>query len=96
MTVDADQNDQQNLRVKFDNMYVFPFDTMYIPNKFPTQRAEQPTARKPVRRSKKPAARQTIQPAVQPVVQPVVQPEVQPVQSARTLRNARRVNRKAS
>ena len=63
MPVDYDQNDQNQttLQVKFNNEFVFPFKSMYKPNKLPTPRAEQTIARLPVRRSKKPAVRQNEQ-----------------------------------
>ena len=112
MPVDHDQNDQNqmNLKVKFNNVYVFPFKSMYT-NKFPTQAAEQPTTRWSVRRFKKPASRRQktvlrqAQPVAQlpvaqpPVVQPpVVQPPVvqPPVQSGRTLRATLRAARRAA
>ena len=63
MPINYDQNgqNQTKLKVKFNNVYVFPFKTMYKPNKFPIPKAEQTIARLPVRRSKKPAARQNEQ-----------------------------------
>ena len=96
MPVDHDQHDQNqmNLKVKFNNVYVFPFKSMYT-NKFPTQAAEQPTTRWSVRRFKKPASRRqkTVLQQAQPVAQPpVVQP---PVQSGRTLRATLRAARRA-
>ena len=100
--VNTNQIDQVHdpLRVKFHNMYVFPFKSMYI-NKFPIRSAEQHVARKPARRAKKPGARQTVrtvaQPAVQTVAQPAVQSAPQPtVQSARAARAVRRLDRKKS
>ena len=96
MPVDHDQHDQNqmNLKVKFNNVYVFPFKSMYT-NKFPTQAAEQPTTRWSVRRFKKPASRRqkTVLRQAQPVAHlPVVQP---PVQSGRTLRATLRAARRA-
>ena len=63
MPINYDQNgqNQTKLKVKFNNVYVFPFKTMYKPNKFPIPEAEQTIARLPVRRSKKRAARQNEQ-----------------------------------
>ena len=62
---------------------------MYIPNKFPVRVAEteQPLARKPVRRARKPARRQNVQQNVQQNVPEIVQP---PVQSSRSIRAAKR------
>ena len=101
MPADHDRNDQNqmNLRVKFNNVYVFPFKSMYT-NKFPTQAAEQPTTRWSVRRFKKPASRRqkTVLRQAQPVAQlPVAQPPVvqPPVQSGRTLRATLRAARRA-
>ena len=83
------------LRVKFHNVYVFPFKHMYIPNKFPIQAADQPVVRRPVRRAKKPVARKTVQAVAQPAVHTAQQLSVQPtVQSARATRAARRLDRK--
>ena len=110
MDVDYDQNDQNQttLQVKFNNVFVFPFPTMYKPNTFPTSAAKQPTARRPLRPSKKRGKRpskkrgkrQNTPPVAKPLqpVQPVqpVQPlqSVPPEQSARTLRASQRVARK--
>ena len=101
MPVDYDHYDQTSLKVKFNNVYVFPYPTMYKPNTFPTSAAEQPTARRPLRPSKKRGKRQNTPPVAKPLqpaqpVQPVqpLQP-VPPVQSARTLRASQRVARKA-
>ena len=97
MAVDYDHYDQTTLKVKFNNVFVFPFPTMYKPNTFPTSAAEQPTARRPLRPSKKRGKRQNTPPVAKPLqpVQPVqpLQP-VPPVQSARTLRASQRVARK--
>ena len=82
------------------DVFVLPFPTMYKPNTFPTSAAEQPTARRPLRPSKKRGKRQNTQPVAKPLqpVQPVqpVQPlqSVPPEQSARTLRASQRVARK--
>ena len=98
MPVDYDHYDHTSLKVKFNNVYVFPYPTMYKPNTFPTSAAEQPTARRSLRPSKKQGKRQNTPPVAQPAqpVQPVqpLQP-VPPVQSARTLRASQRVARKA-
>ena len=110
MSIVVNQIDQVHdpLRVKFHNMYVFPFKSMYM-NKFPIKSVEQLVARKPARRAKKPGARQTVrtvaqpaaqtaaQPAVQTVAQPAVQSAPQPtVQSSRAARAVRRLDRKKS
>ena len=97
--IDNHKTDLNNslLRVKFNNMYEFPYKSMYIPNKFPVRVAadEQPSARQPLRRARKPARRQNVPQNVQPNVhQPVQQnvPEVvqPPIQSARSVRAAKR------
>ena len=91
---DPDDQIHQPLRVKFNNMYVFPHINMYIPNKLPIQIAEQPTARRPARRAKKPTARQTVQRVVQSAVivpQPTApQPTVQSSRAARAVRRSGR------
>ena len=93
--IDNDQADLSNslLRVKFNNMYEFPYKRMYIPNKFPVRVAEdeQPSARQPLRRARKPARRQNVQQNVQQNVPEVVQP---PIQSSRSIRAAKRSIRK--
>ena len=93
--IDNNQADLSNslLRVKFNNMYEFPYKSMYIPNKFPIRVAEdeQPSARQPLRRARKPAKRRNVQQNVQQNVPEVVQP---PIQSSRSIRAAKRRIRK--
>ena len=93
--IDNNKTDLNNslLRVKFNNMYEFPYKSMYIPNKFPVRVAEteQPSVRQPFRRARKPARRKNVQQNVQQNVPEVVQP---PIQSSRSVRAAKRSIRK--
>ena len=95
------------MRVSFNNMYVFPFKNMYIPNKFPVRAAEgvRPAVRYPARprRTKKPVAKKNAKKVARTVAQqpvptappPTVQTAPLPiVQSARSVRALQRSGRK--